>query len=83
MTAYDEDELADLLAALPAAPGGWMRAAKELPAARAELDSLVARAEADAAFRDALLADLERALAESGIEPTGAVVESLRRRLSE
>lgn len=81
MTGYDEDRIAELLAALPPAPEGWVQAAKELPRARRELDGLVARAEADAAYRAAVLADLERALAESGVEPTRAAVEALRRRL--
>jgi hypothetical protein len=83
MTEYEEERLAELLAALPEAPQGWVQAAKELPRARAELDELVARAEADAAFRDRVLADLERAVAAAGVEPTSAVVESLRRRLGE
>jgi hypothetical protein len=83
MTDYDEDRVAELLAVLPEAPDAWVQAAKELPGARAELDGLVARAEADAAFRNAVLADLERALADAGVEPTRAAVESLRRRLGE
>jgi hypothetical protein len=43
----------------------------------------VARAEADAAFRRTLLADLESALQDTGVEPRSAVVDELRRRLSE
>ena len=34
MNAYDHDALARLIAALPPAPRGWVRAAQELPAAR-------------------------------------------------
>jgi hypothetical protein len=80
-TGYDEERLGDLLALLPPAPEGWVRAAQELPRSRQELDGLVARAEADAGFRRALVADLEAALRASGIEPRPAVVEDLRRRL--
>src|SRR2546423_8312467 len=51
MTAFGEEQLARLIRALPPAPQGGVRAAQELPLARAELDAIVARAEADAAFR--------------------------------
>jgi hypothetical protein len=82
MSAFDEDRLAELIATLPPAPEGWVRAAQELPFARETLDELVARAEADAEFRRALIADLEAALQAEGIEPTEPLVEKLRRRLS-
>jgi hypothetical protein len=78
---WDEERLAELLALLPPAPTGWVRAAQELPALRRTLDGLVARAEADAAFRMALVADLERALEAEGVEPTPRVVDELRSRL--
>jgi hypothetical protein len=77
----DEEHIAELLALLPAPPEAWVRAAQQLPRARAELDGLVERAEADAAFRREVLDDLERALASTGIEPRPAVVDELRRRL--
>jgi hypothetical protein len=80
MSAYDEDRLADLIAALPPAPEAWVRAAQELPFARKSLDEIVARAEADAQFRQALIADLEATLAQEGYEPVTPVVEELRRR---
>jgi hypothetical protein len=80
-TGYDEERLGDLLAALPPAPQGWVAAAQELPRLRRELDELVGRAEADEAFRRALVADLEGALRATGIEPRPAVVDDLRRRL--
>jgi hypothetical protein len=57
-------------------------AAQQLPAARRALDTLVARAEADAAVRAAVLADLESALADAGIEPARPTVDELRRRLA-
>ena len=81
MTAYDEDKLAQLIAALPPAPEAWVRAAQELPLARRELDQIVARAEADAEFRRALIADLEATLALAGFEPAPSTVEELRRHL--
>ena len=83
MTTYDEQRLAELLRALPPAPEGWVKAAQELPLARRSLDQIVERARADAEFRAALIADLERALSEAGYEPRPAVVEDLRARLSE
>ena len=81
MTTYDEERLGELLRLLPPAPTGWVEAAQELPRARADLDALVARAEQDAAFRQALVDDLEDALRVAGVEPRPVVVEHLRRRL--
>jgi hypothetical protein len=82
MSAYDEDRIADLIAALPPAPEGWVRAAQVLPAARKSMDEIVARAESDAQFREALIADLERALAQAGYEPDRPLVDALRRRFT-
>jgi hypothetical protein len=81
MNAYDEERIGRLLRLLPPAPEGWVRAAQELPAARAMLDELVARAEQDAAFRLQLMADLERAVAAAGYEPLPYVVSRLRQLL--
>jgi hypothetical protein len=80
VTVLDEERLARLIRALPPAPEAWVRAAQELPLARAELDEIVARAEADAQFRARLVADLEAALAADGYEPTPALVQMLRAR---
>jgi hypothetical protein len=80
MTAFDEERLARLIRALPPAPEAWVRAAQELPVAQTELDEIVARAEADAAFRKRLIADLEGALQAEGYERDPAVVEALARR---
>jgi hypothetical protein len=82
MNGYDEDTLAALIAALPPAPEAWVRAAQELPFARRELDQIVARAEADAEFRRALVEDLEATLAREGYEPDRPIVDALRRRLA-
>lgn len=81
MTAYDEQRLAELIKALPPAPQAWVEAAKELPLSRGTLDDVVARAEADLAFRDALVADLEEALRLEGYEPETLPLDELRRRL--
>ena len=83
MTTYDESTLARLLRALPPPPRGWVEAAQELPRARVQLDEIVARAEADAEFRRAMLADLESALATAGYAPTPALVVRVRERLLE
>jgi hypothetical protein len=80
---YDEERLSDLLRVLRPAPEAWVRAAQELPAARRSLDDLVARAEADAELRAALVADLEAALEREGIEPRPLLVEELRELLVE
>ena len=73
--------LAELLRALPPAPQGWVEAAKELPLIQNELDEIVARAEADAEFRAALIADLEAALAQAGFHSGPRLSEALRRLL--
>jgi hypothetical protein len=76
-----EERIAELLRALPAPPRGWVEAAKELPAARRELETIVERVERDARFRELARADLEEALRAEGVEPTPAVVALLRHRL--
>ena len=81
MTGYDEERIAELLRLLPPAPEGLVRAAQELPQARAAIGELVARAEADAALRARLVADLEAALEAEGLEATPSVVAALRARL--
>ncbi len=76
---YTEERIAVLLRLLPPAPEGWVRAAQELPEARTQLDDIVARAEADAAFRQALIADLEQALRSAGYEPSERALVELRK----
>jgi hypothetical protein len=80
MSAYDHDTLGRLIAVLPPAPNGWVRAAQELPAARRGIDDIVDRAVADAAYRARVVANLESALAEAGIEPTSPLLDELRER---
>jgi len=83
MQPYDEERLGELLGLLPPAPAGWVRAAQELPAARAGLDEIVERARADAEFRARLVADLEAALALAGYEPSSELLDAVRARLPE
>ncbi len=80
--AYDEERLGELLSLLRPAPMGWLQAAQELPTARRSMDEIVARAEADLAFREALIADLEVALEQAGYEPDRRLVDELRKRLT-
>ena len=82
MTRYDEERLAELLRELPPAPEAWVRAAQELPLARRRLDDIVARAVADAAFRQAALRDLEAALRREGYEIDPSLLGTLRERLT-
>ncbi len=79
----DVERLGELLRVLQPAPLGWVRAAQELPAARASLDEIVGRAEADLEFRKALIADLETALGQAGYEPGDRMLDELRQRLTE
>lgn len=81
MNGFDEERIGRLLRLLPPAPAGWVRAAQELPAARAALDELVTRAEQDVAFRLQLQADLENAVAAAGYEPSPFIVSQLRQLL--
>lgn len=83
LPSYDEERLGELLRLLRPAPAAWVRAAQELPFARRTIDEIVARAEADRLFRDALIADLEQALAGEGYEPDPRLLGELRTRLIE
>src|SRR4026209_17921 len=67
-----EERIARLLRALPSPPRGWMEAAKELPTARRELDTIVERIEHDAQFRPPAHADPEEALRGEGGDAGGA-----------
>jgi hypothetical protein len=78
MPEYDEETLAELLRTLPTPPEAWVRAAQEIPLARRGLDEIVERARADQAFREALMADLEKALEGAGYVPEPGLVEALR-----
>lgn len=83
MTRFYEERLGDLLRLLRPAPTSWVRAAQELPYARRTFDEIVERAEADLAFREALIADLESALALEGYQADRRIVAEIRARLAE
>jgi len=82
MRNYNEETLAELLRTLPAPPEAWVRAAQEIPLARRGLDDIVERARADQAFREALIADLERALQDAGYDADPELADAVRARLS-
>jgi hypothetical protein len=82
MTMTPEERIAELLRALPEPPMGWVEAAKQLPAARRELETILERIERDERFRELVAADLEAMLRAEGVEPTPVVVAHLRRRLA-
>ena len=79
---YDEERLAALLKMLPPAPEGWVKAAQELPQARLEIDEIAQRAQEDAEFRAAAIADLEAALEQAGYDVDPSLLPELRERLS-
>ncbi len=83
LTPHDEERLGELLGVLRPAPAGWVEAAQELPQARRGFDEIVERAQADAAFRGALVADLETALAAAGYEPSPELLDAVRASLPE
>jgi len=83
MSELTEERIALLLRLLRPAPAAWVRAAQELPAARGTFDEIVTRAEADQAFRTALVADLERALAAEGYDPDVRIVAELKERYAD
>jgi hypothetical protein len=77
-----EEQIAELLRALPAPPSGWVEAAKELPVVRGELETIFGRLAEDERLRERAVADLEGLLRAEGVEPTPVVVAHLRLRLS-
>jgi hypothetical protein len=81
MTDPDEERIAELLALLPPAPSGWVDAARELPRVRELMDGIVERAETDSEYRRVVLENLEAALKLEGIDPDGAILDELRRRI--
>jgi hypothetical protein len=77
-----EERYAELLRALPEPPSGWVEAAKQLPDARRELETILERIERDERFRELAAADLEATLRAEGVEPSPVVLAHLRRRLA-
>jgi hypothetical protein len=83
MTAYDEEQLGELLSALPPAPEAWVKAAKEAPLSRGRLEALLDRAHADEQYRRRVVADPERALEEADVVAHAENVEIIRKRLDD
>jgi hypothetical protein len=73
--------VADLIAALPPAPAGWVQVASELPSVSAAIEGIVARCLIEQKQRQATLEDLETALRQAGVEPRRERLERLRARL--
>jgi hypothetical protein len=82
VTDLSEEQLAELIAALPPPPEGWLKSAIELPQARAAIDELTTRGMVDRQARHEMLADLEAALVAAGVEPRPDLLEQLRIALS-
>jgi hypothetical protein len=78
----DEERIGRLVGMLEPVPVGWVQAAQEIPVLYRSIDEILARAEADAAFRPALIANLEQALAEAGYQPEPRLLAELRKRLA-
>jgi hypothetical protein len=83
MSTYDEERLGELLSALPPAPDGLVRAAKQVPLVRERLDRIVERAETDSDYRRRVIADPEAALEEADVVAHSDAIEILRRKLDE
>ncbi|HLY48526.1 MAG TPA: hypothetical protein VKR21_04965 [Solirubrobacteraceae bacterium] len=83
MTDLTEERLGELLTRLTPPPDAWVQAAAELPRARRAIEDLVELADRDRELRAALLADLEQALRDVGVEPRPRLMESLRSGLTD
>lgn len=83
VTSYDEEQLGELLSALPPAPEAWVQAAKELPVARLRLEEIVERARMDEDYRRRAVADPEKVLEEADVVAHIQNIEIIRRRLDE
>jgi hypothetical protein len=81
MPAYDEEQLGQLLSALPPAPDEWVRAAKDIPHMRERVAQIVERAETDDEYRRKVVANPESALEEADVAAHAGAVEILRRKL--
>ena len=83
MTTHDEEQLGNLLSALPPAPENWVQAAKDVPLARQRLDEIVERARADEDYRRRVVADPESALEEADVVAHSENIEIIRKQLDE
>jgi hypothetical protein len=83
VTGYNEEQLGELLSALPPAPDAWVQAATELPLARQRLEEIVERAKADERYRRQVVAYPEAALEQAEVMAHAQNVEIIRRRLDD
>ena len=81
MPSYDEEQLGEILSALPPAPHDWVKAAQDIPLAQRGLDEIVERADADDEYRRRVIEDPEAALEEAEGVAHAETIEILRRRL--
>jgi len=71
-------QIAKLISLLPPAPAAWVQTAQSLPELRASLDDLVEQWRAEGKERGKTLEDLERALAQQGVDAEPHVVRYVR-----
>ena len=83
MAAYNEEQLGEILSALPPAPEAWVRAAQNLPVVQQGLEQIVERAEADEDYRRRVIEDPAAVLEEAEVVAHADTVEILRRRLDD
>ena len=83
MRSYSEEQLGEILSALPPAPEAWVQAAQDLPNAHRRIDDIVERADADEDYRRRVIADPEAALEEADVVAHSDAIEILRRRLDD
>jgi hypothetical protein len=83
MTSHDEEQLGELLSALPPAPEAWIKAAKDIPLSRKRLDEIVERAKEDEDYRRRVVADPEAALEEADVVAHADNIEIIRKQLDE
>ena len=83
MPGYDEEQLGEVLSALPPAPEAWVNAAQDIPLAYRRIDDIVERADADDDFRRRVIEDPEAALEEADVVAHAETIEILKRRLDE
>lgn len=81
MPNYDEENLGEILSALPPAPEAWVKAAHDIPLARQRLDEILERADADDQYRRRVIEDPEAALEDADVVAHAETIEILRRRL--
>ncbi len=78
MTDYPDQRLAELIAALQPPPEDCVRRAQRIPAEHPVVRDVLQRAETDAAFRTALVEDVEAALERAGFARDRDTIDAIR-----